>query len=83
MYVGPSFKMVITHLLSFILVSCLAYFLTRKMGVTSSSEVSAEYQGITEHYIPEDRALNFRSKRNSSKLCTPYALHDQHHYLII
>jgi hypothetical protein len=60
MHMDPSFKMTIRHLLYFILVSCLAYSLTLKMEVTSSSEVSAEYQGTTRHYIPEDGALNFQ-----------------------
>jgi hypothetical protein len=50
------------------LISCLAYSLTLKMEVTHSSEVSAEYQRTTRHYIPEDRALNFRSKGNSLKV---------------
>jgi hypothetical protein len=54
MHVGPSFKTAFRHLLSFMLVSCLAYYLTLKMDVTSSSEVSAEYQRTTRHYIPED-----------------------------
>jgi hypothetical protein len=48
MHVGPSFKITITHLLYFVLISCLAYSLTLEMEVTSSSEVSAEYQQMTE-----------------------------------
>jgi hypothetical protein len=62
MHVGSSFKMAIRHLLYFILVS-----LTLKMEVTSSSQVSAECQGTTWHYISEERALNFRYKQNSLK----------------
>jgi hypothetical protein len=54
-----------------------------KTEVRNSSEVYAEYQRTTRHYIPEGRALNFWSKPNSLKWCIPYALHDQHHYLII
>jgi hypothetical protein len=56
MHVCPSFKIAIRHFLYFILVSCLAYSLTLKMEVTSSSEVSAECQRTTQHYtrITED-----------------------------
>jgi uncharacterized membrane protein YesL len=82
MHVGPSFQMAIKHLLSFMLVSCLAYSLSLMMEVTNSFEVYAEYQRTTWHYIPKARALNFRSKRNLLKRCIPYALHDQYHYLI-
>jgi hypothetical protein len=53
------------------------------MEVTRSSEVYAEYQWTTRHYIPKDRALNFRSKGNSLKWCIPYALFDERHHLII
>jgi hypothetical protein len=62
MHVGPSFKMAIKHLLPSMLVSCFANSLTLKIEVTNSSEMYAEYQWTTRHHIPEDRALNFRSK---------------------
>jgi hypothetical protein len=38
----------------FMLVSCLAYFLTLKMEATGSSKTSVDFQQTTEHYIPED-----------------------------
>jgi hypothetical protein len=67
MHLGPSFKTAIKHLLSSIPVSSLAYSLTLKMEVTNYSELYAECQWTTRHHIPEDRALNFRSKRHSLK----------------
>jgi hypothetical protein len=38
----------------FMLVSCLAYFLTLKMETTGSSKTSVEFQQTTKHYIPDD-----------------------------
>jgi hypothetical protein len=39
----------------FMLVSCLAYYLTLKIEVTYSSKTSVDFQWTTQHYIPEDR----------------------------
>jgi hypothetical protein len=41
-------------------VSCLAYPLTLKMEVALSTKMSADFQGTTQRYIPEDRTLTFR-----------------------
>jgi hypothetical protein len=41
----------------FSLVSCLAYSSTTKMEATCPSEMSANFQDITWHYVPEDRTL--------------------------
>jgi hypothetical protein len=37
----------------FMLISCLAYFSTLKMEITSSSETSVDFQRTTWHCIPE------------------------------
>jgi hypothetical protein len=37
--------------------SCLAYSSTLKIQVTSFSETSAEFQGISWHYIPENESV--------------------------
>jgi hypothetical protein len=42
---------------AFIVVFCLAYFLTLMMEATRSSETSDDFQLITWHYIPEDKTL--------------------------
>jgi hypothetical protein len=44
----------------FVLVSCLAYSSTLKMGATYSSEMSVNFQWTTWHYIPVDRSLVFK-----------------------
>jgi hypothetical protein len=43
----------------FILISCLAYSLTLKTGVTCSFKTSVDFQWTTCHYIPHDRILHF------------------------
>jgi hypothetical protein len=47
---------------SFMLVSSLAYSLTPKMDVPCSSEMLVDFQQTTQHYLPEERALqnNYR-----------------------
>jgi hypothetical protein len=41
----------------FMLVDCLAYSSTLKMGATYSSETSIDFQRTTGLYIPDDRTL--------------------------
>jgi hypothetical protein len=41
----------------FMLVSCLAYSSTLKIGVTCSSEMLVDFQRIARHYIPENITL--------------------------
>jgi hypothetical protein len=67
MHVGPSDKEDIKHLLSFVLVSCLAYSLTLKMEVTRSSEVPAEYQWL--HSIIFQKTELLISDPNESLIC--------------
>jgi hypothetical protein len=42
----------------FILVSCLAYSSALKIEVICSSEISIDFDGTTQSYIPKDRILH-------------------------
>jgi hypothetical protein len=46
------------HATCFILVSCLAYFLTLKMEATYSTETSVDFQWTTQRYFAENNAMN-------------------------
>jgi hypothetical protein len=44
--------------MSFVLVSCLAYYLTLRMEVTCSSKMLVDFQLTTWCSVPEDRTLD-------------------------
>jgi hypothetical protein len=48
--------------ISFVLISCLTYSLTLKMGTIFSSETSVDFEWNTGHYISKDNPReNFKS----------------------
>jgi hypothetical protein len=57
---------------AFVLVSCSAYSLTKKMEAICSSETSVDFQRATLCYIPEQRTLQNHHWK-------PQILHTQHH----
>jgi hypothetical protein len=46
---------------SFMLDSCLAYASTLKKVVVCSSEMSDDFKGTTQRYMPKDRILHYRN----------------------
>jgi hypothetical protein len=55
---------------SFMLVPCLAYFLTLMMEATCSSDMSADFQQATQGYIPADRTLHNLCCKNRKLIST-------------